>query len=258
MGQTPLPEDVNDAFILLNSVLGQWNSQRWLAPHLIDVFIPSQGLQSYTLGAGGDFNIGRVDRIEAAYARLNFNTNTPIDYPLQIIEAYEDYVQIPNKHLQTFPSQVFYDSGYPLGTVYFYPVPNTQFTLHLVVKQTLDQLPTLKSPLVFPPEYTEALLWNLVARLRIAYQMPPDPAVIALATGSLQIIRMSNAQIRTARMPKGLGVWTGRGSKGNTGLQGHYQAVFTFGESVLVEGVYPDTMTLPDDTVVQGGYGTTI
>lgn len=235
IGQTPLPEDVNDAFELLNMIIGQWNSQRWLAPHLIDVFVPSQNKVSYTVGPGGDFNIGRVDRIEVAYARQKLGSNTPIDYQLDVLGSYEDYAAIGNKSLRSFPSQVFYDSAYPVATLYVYPIPSTAFDIHLVVKQTLDQLPNLKSQIIFPPEYTYALLWNLTKEIRKAYQLPADPVVLADAQGAIHNIRMANAQIQRAKFPPGLAT---NGGRAVGGITGQHTAVFTFSESVLAGGDY--------------------
>lgn len=240
VGQTPLAEDVNDAFSLLNMIIGQWSSQRWLSPHLIDVFIPSQNKATYTLGAGGDFNIGRVDRIEAAYARQMTGSITPIDFQLDVLGAYEDYVQIGNKTLHSYPSKVFYDSAYPMASVFYYPIPSRAFQLHLVVKQTLDQLPNLKTQIIFPPEYEYALLWNLVKEIRKAYQLPADPVVIADAQGAIQNIRMANAQIQRAKMPPGLAAQNGRATGGITG---EHTAVFTFAESVLAGGDYEDQIS---------------
>ena len=207
VGQTPLAEDTNDALMRLNAMIGQWNRRRWLVYHLVDLVNTSTGAQSYTVGPAGDFAVSaRPDQIEAAFARQIVSATSPnqIDYPLQWIPSRESYNQIALKQLQSFPSYFFYDAAYPLGRVYFYPVPQNVFELHITIKDTLAAFPSLTTQINLPAEYHEALLYNLGARLRVAYQLPPDPSIVALATSSLNTIRNANAQVGILNMPKGL------------------------------------------------------
>lgn len=203
VGQTPDFEDTNDVFTLLNSMLGQFTRERFLVYHLIDVSFISTGALSYSVGIGGNFNIPRTDRLEAAYARLlPVSASQPFDYPLSIIDSREDYSAITLKKLTTFPTSVFYDSGWPLGQAYIWPVPqNEQFELHLIVKETLPEFPTLTTPISLPPEYKDMLIWNLSVRIRPLYQLPPDPTCVALAKNSLAVLRTANAQIAQLKMP---------------------------------------------------------
>lgn len=205
VGQDPLPMDTNDVFTMLNAMIGQWNRNRWLIYHLVDISFPSTAAQSYTVGNGGDFDVPRPDRIETAYARLTANSpNNPFDYPLALITSREDYSALTLKKLSTFPASVFYDSDWPLGHVYFWPIPSTQFELHIVLKETLSQFPALTTQINLPPEYTEALIWNLSARIRPLYQLPPEPTITALAKASLNTLRQANAQIPVLQMPGGI------------------------------------------------------
>lgn len=202
VGQTPEPMDVNDCFTILNSMIGQWNRNRWLIYHLVDVSCPSTGAQSYTVGSGEDFDVARPDRLETAYARLTNNpSNMPFDYQMSLIPSREDYSAIALKQLQTFPCAVWYDSDWPTGRVYFYPVPNTQFELHIVVKETLTTFPSIVTQINLPPEYTDALIWNLSARIRPLYQLPPEPSIVAFAKSSLNTLRQANAQVPLLNMP---------------------------------------------------------
>ncbi len=203
VGQTALAEDTNDAFDLLNMMVSQWSRKRWLIYHLIDVFTPSTGALSYSIGTGGDFDTPRPDRIESAFARQIIPSSSQrVDYPLQLVLAREDYNLITLKEMGTWPSLVFYDSAYPLGYLYFWPLPNAgQFELHLSLKETLSQFANLADEINLPPEYIPVLFYNLAARLRPAYQMPPDPTVTALAKDALNVIRGANAQVATLRMP---------------------------------------------------------
>lgn len=202
-GQVPSGADTNNALRRLNMLLQQWAIRRWLVYHLIDVSHVMTGAESYSVGAGGDIDTTRPDSVEAAYLRqLSPSTTTPIDYPLQIIMSREDYSQIRLKNLKAAPSSaLFYDSGWPLGYVYPYPIPDSRFELHLILKQPLQVIANAQDTLVFPPGYEEAIYANLVVRLCAAYKLPLAPGMAGIAKASLETIRTSNGQVPTMNMP---------------------------------------------------------
>jgi hypothetical protein len=55
-----------------------------------------------------------------------------------------------------------------------------------------------------PPEFDEALMYNLACRMRTLYQMPADAQLIGLARAGMGTIRSANAQIPLLKMPTGL------------------------------------------------------
>ena len=210
VGQTALAEDYTDAFAALNAMLGVWNRNRWLVYHLIDVPLVSTGAQSYTVGPGADFDTPRPDRLEAAFFR-QFVTSQPnnVDYPLQIIQSREDYNLIALKTLHSWPTAIFYDSAYPWGVVYPWPVPQASiYEIHLSLKQIIGHFDSYVQDINLPEEYQEAIWTNLALRLGAIY---PGSLISddlrGLARASLETVRGANAQIPTLRLPSGI---TGR------------------------------------------------
>jgi hypothetical protein len=205
IGQAISAEDTADALTTLNMMMGQWQGERLSVFHLIDTGITSTGAQSYTIGPGGNFNIPRPIKINAAYARLNAGSATPIDYPVRMIEAREDYARIALKALVSFPDFAFYDPSYPLGTLYMYPVPNSSFELHIVTMDVLPQFATAATVVTLPPEYTAAIRYNLACYLAPSYQLPISGDLKALAMNAKRVVKRMNSQIQTMSMPRGLG-----------------------------------------------------
>lgn len=206
VGQTAGAQDTNDALTVLNGMIGQWNRRRWLVYHLIDVTCQGTGLLNYSVGPGGDFNVPRPDRIEAAFFRQT--TNSPpannVDYPLAPIWSREEYNDIALKSLNSFPQVYFYDSGFPLGYVFIWPLPSDQYEIHLSIKDTLLTFGGLTDNINLPPEYFEALHYNLAVRLRPLFQLPPDNSIIQLAKLALNTLKNANAQIPALQMPANL------------------------------------------------------
>jgi hypothetical protein len=204
-GQLASGEDVNNAFLRGNMMLAQWARKRWLVWNLTDVAKVSTGAISYTVGTGQDFDILRPERLEDGcfMRQLNTTSGQAIDFtPLKLLTSHEDYNRIAIKGMGTFASVVFYDSAWPFGKVYFWPVPQAStYELHILVKTPITQFTALNQVVNMPDEYQAAYHYNMQVRLRVAYRLPPDPVIISLARDSLNLIKNANAQIPTLRMP---------------------------------------------------------
>lgn len=205
-GQTPLAEDSNDTLNILNMMLGQWSQRRWLVYHLKDSYLQSTGALTYSIGAGGDFNIARPSKLDSVFTRLNPGANgapdaQSVDYPCEIIEARETYNRIAAKGIPSFPQYAFYDSGFPLGTLYLWPSATTALEIHIATKDVLSGFTNLKTAINLPPEYFEAVYYNGVERVLAAYRLPADPKIDGLAAAALQTIRTANVQVPRMKMP---------------------------------------------------------
>jgi hypothetical protein len=205
IGQAISADDTADALATLNMMLGQWQGERLSVYHLVDTAIASTGAQAYSVGNGGDFSIQRPIAINAAYARLNAGSATPIDYPVTIIDSREDYSRIALKALQSFPSYAYYDPAFPLGNLIYYPIPNNTFELHIVTMEALPQFATPATVINLPPEYMTAIRYNLAMFLAPSYQIDPQRTLIGLAVNAKRIVKRMNTSIQAMQMPRGLG-----------------------------------------------------
>jgi hypothetical protein len=205
VGQTPLAEDTNKALVRLNAMIAQWSRRRWLVYHLVDIVFTGTGALSYSIGPGGDISQNRPDRLESGYFRqLAGAPGNNVDYPLAILQSREDYNQIVLKTMASVPAYVFYDSDFPLGNIFIWPLPNSTYEMHLSAKPALQSFPALNTEFALPPEYEEAIRLNLAVRLRVAYQLQPDAGLIGLAKVALNTIKNTNAQIPLLQMPSDL------------------------------------------------------
>lgn len=207
VGQTALAQDTNDAFTELNLMIGQWASQRYMVYRLVSNSVTCDSSQSYTLGPGGDIvYTERPAVIESAFVRL-LNNVTPanrVDYILKQIPSRENYDQVAMKLLASFPQYYWYDAAYPQGLFYPLPVPDSQYSLHITTRFILSEFATLDTTITMPPEYYQALLYNLAVLLASSYDREPPPGVAVIAKSSKETIRGNNAQIVNASISTGL------------------------------------------------------
>lgn len=204
VGQVPRAEDNNDVFDTLNMMLDEWATRRWLVYHLVNVSATMTGAQSYTIGAGGNFNTIRPDQVQAAFYRSTL-VSPSVDYPLQDIGSREDYNRIAIKTVGTWPSWYFYDAAFPLGVIYPWPVPSAAAgELHLSLKQPLTSFTDLTTEIAMPPAYLNALRWCGAERVRPMYGLPESPQVNRLAKAALAAVRGPNVQMPRMGMPAGI------------------------------------------------------
>lgn len=214
-GFSPSASDINKGLVRLNDMISQWKRNRWLIWHLIDVSIACDGSEYYTIGAGQQIDTPRPDRVEAAYLRQTTPAppNQP-DWPLQLIQSREAYSVIRLKQLGSFPQFVFYDSAFPYGKIYPWPLPSNLYELHLILKGELQTFDNLSDDFNMPEEYKRAIRFNLELELLRAYRLPIEPQREKAAAGALNVIRNANAQLPVMYMPAELvrgglyNVWT--------------------------------------------------
>ena len=217
VGQSSLPEDINDCFNMLNMMIAQWQRRRYMVYNLKTVSITATGATSYTIGLGQQFNTERPAKIEAAFIRMQGGSNLPVDYPLQVLRAKEDYDRISIKTQNAFPQYVFYDSTFPVGNVFVWPVPNNQYQIFLTVMTQLQAFQNLSEVIVMPAEYLDAMQWNLADRILTIYGLPENPKITRYAEVSMRAIMENNSQIPLLHMPVAL-----RGKSGAYNIYGDF------------------------------------
>ena len=205
VGQTALAQDTADGLFLLNTLLSEWQINRWLVYDLVTASITSTGAVSYTVGPTGTFvtNAPRPDRVDAAYATLISSGADTILYPFQSREGYDRTLA---KTTTGTPERYWYDPAFgDNGIIYFVPVPSSLWQLQINIKSSLPLAPTTDTPLQLPQPYIVALIWNLARDLRPVYQEPEDPQVTARAAQSLAALVISIAQVPGAVLPRPAG-----------------------------------------------------
>lgn len=153
----------NEAAALLydmNAMLDAWSIDKLLVYQIQQTNHSwASGNASRTIGSGGNFNTTRPYKIEPQ--GNFFRTSGNLDYPLQVYPR-QLYDQIVQKSAGgSIPEFLFVDTGYPLITLYAYPVPSETLTLYLNHWKPLQSFSGLSTDLSLPPGYQAAIEFNL-------------------------------------------------------------------------------------------------
>lgn len=214
VGQTPLAEDITDAWARLQWMLQEWNRKRWLCYYINTQLVTSTGAMTYTVGPGGDFDTGpgsmRPDKLENGNFLRQLQNSQPnqIDYPLELLQSREDYNAIALKSLNSFPQWIYYEPQHPLGLVYVWPVAQRSiYAIALAYKQVLpSSFSSLATTFNLPFEYYNAIVTNLALRLRPKYGITAKPGDLlpGMAKDALLAVRGANTAIKRLTMPDDL------------------------------------------------------
>lgn len=214
--ETPSDDDANQGLTVFNDMLDGWNAERQaIFTTRSDDFPYVLGQQSYTLGAGGDFNIPRPARIDAMSSMLLTDPANPVEVPIDLYSVEDWQTQVPVKIVDgTFPLICYDDGGFPLRTLNFWPIPTDQpNAVRIYSWQALGQPSLLTSDVIFPPGYAEAFRYNLAIRMAAEFGVNESKyaaaTVATMAVHTLARLKSMNApdaEMRSDIVPSSTGV----------------------------------------------------
>jgi len=198
----PLPaEDANDALNRLNDWLDALALERLTMYYVLrTVKMLGSGVQSYSIGLGGDINIARPVHVENAAIIIDNGAPVPYEKPIDVWTD-QRWQGCRIKTLQsTYPSAIYYDHNWQAGLarIYLWPIPvecgRTQLVLYTPV--ALLEFATLDTTYTFPPGYRRFIRTNFAQEIASEYgkQLSADQVMAA---------RQAKAQIKRGNVRPG-------------------------------------------------------
>jgi len=200
-GETPTGDEVADGLLTLNAMVEEWTAQgltMYAVTRYTKVLVASQA--SYTIGAsGGDITAPWPARIEAALLR-DTAADPDLEVPLRILNLQEWQALTQRSTTGTWPTDLYYNASYPLGTIYLCPVgTSTDRTLVLDLPTPVSSFSTADTAIALPPGYDKLLRYNLAKELCAEYQRPLDPIIAEMAVKSMTHVKTQNERPRLLR-----------------------------------------------------------
>lgn len=200
--ETPNATDGQKAFRLLNRMLDADSTEDLMIyQNVQEVFNLISGQQVYTIGPSGDFNTTRPIDITEIYMR-DTNGN---DLPVQLI-SYEQYADILSKPITaTIALSAWYNSGMPLSSIYFWPVPaQTSYRAVVWSWKPLTAFTSLSDSVILPPGYEDYIESNLAVKCCMAFSRPVPSELATWAAESKGKLKKLNIDVPILGFPAAL------------------------------------------------------
>ncbi len=160
-----------------------------LSPHLIG---PLASTPSATFSTGEQ---PRPVKIVGGATILN-PAGTLVDAPILNMRDAEWWKNNQTKEIQTnVPTDLYYDPTSPLGSLYFWPVPNAQVQVRLQLWQSVSQFDSITDPIggpggagTLPQAYRAALMLTLAESLLPGAQKEAHPVLVAAALAAREAL----------------------------------------------------------------------
>ena len=174
----------------LNAMLGSWSRKRLTVHGIVSESFPLVVGQSvYTIGAGGNFNTAWPFLIIDAFTR----DDNGVDSPVQVITR-EQYNSISVKTVDGSPEYLYYDPQHPIGVIRLYFVPDATDTLFIDSQKVITSFADVDTAITLPPEYEEAISYNLSMRLASMVNVSVPREVAMIAATSFGVINAQPVQ----------------------------------------------------------------
>lgn len=141
----------------------------------------SEASASYTFGAGGAFS---TVPFEITQMRISKDDGNEIEMTRL---SREEYFGLPNKTSTGHPVQFFYDRQRDNGKLYVWPAPDDDYDLAFTYRRRIMDLDDGTNNFDLPPEWEDAITYNLAERLMPMYGRSgtPEASQVVIRAGAL-------------------------------------------------------------------------
>ncbi len=189
-GENPSADEQSDALRSLNRMLENWSNERFIihtTPKRSVSLVSGQGV--YTVGAGGDFDFARPQRIE--FATIT-QAGDDSEIPVEVINFHEWQQLAQKSTTSTIPTKLYMEGLFPLDNAHLYPVPSAACTLNLYLWEPLVSITNASEEISLPPGYEDTLVYNLAKRLAPEFGVGVPNEVAMEAMTSKEKLRRKN------------------------------------------------------------------
>ncbi|NCC41538.1 MAG: hypothetical protein EOM21_19390 [Gammaproteobacteria bacterium] len=190
--ESPSSDETNDALDVLNDILALWSNEfGMIYARSWENFPITAGTGEYTIGTAATFNTSKPLFVVQAHVRQGTT-----DYPLDPVtdEAYNG--GISDKATQGTPRFYNFDNAYPTAKIRLWPVPETSYTLYLLLEKELSTF-TLNQTVDLPPGWKPALIDELAIKTAPEYGQPVTDDMRIAAKSSKYAIKTATMRTRS-------------------------------------------------------------
>lgn len=184
---------------MLNKMISQWQTKKMMVMGQFSLPFNCNGQVQYTIGPGAEIDVPLPATVDSAFFRL-----TNIDYPVEVLTSYEDYVNITLKQIAgSIPTCIFYNRNYPTGIIYIWPQPSVG-QVFLTVRDVLTKYVSMTDTITFSDDYALALQFSLEELIARTFGRTVTPDLKLDAKNARDVVMRNNLSIPRMGMPDGI------------------------------------------------------
>lgn len=199
-GGTATADQAADGLTRLDRWIDSLRLERFtMKSRLRTAFAMIANTATYTVGAGGQFNIQHPAFIESASVILDNTASPQVEREIAVLTD-DEWDSITIKSLAGQPQAVYFDRSYSagLGVLNVWPVPTAAtFSIVLYTPLAAIKFGNLTLDYQLAPGYEEFFVMNLALLLAPSYgvRLDPDGVIAQAATRSAERLGLTNLQV---------------------------------------------------------------
>jgi len=180
---SPTAAQTASALISLNNMISMFGAENLLYSVVSESHALVVADTEYTVGSGGQWDTDRPIGVRSCYLRDANN----YDHPVKCF-TYKEYNDITNKSYSGRPNKLYFLPEYPLAKIIFNAASDYAYDAYFEFYGNFEEFALTTTAVTLPPEYKEALVYNLAISLGEDWDRKISQTVIVKAAMSKEVL----------------------------------------------------------------------
>lgn len=192
-----IPSSDDQAWVLqkLQRLIDRYNARQTMVYNvnftLFTLNPPATPETPTTIGPGGDFDVNQRP-VFIPNIGLILEGTPGVELPLNRRD--DDWWA--NNRIKgltsTLPTDYYYSPAWPLGQLFFWPVPTTSHQVRVESRQVLGEITAYDANFSMPPAYWDLIVYELAISLAPSFERSASPELLALWKASIKAAQVNN------------------------------------------------------------------
>jgi hypothetical protein len=194
---SPTAAQTANALISLNNMLSAWGTEYLVPAVTRESQALTIGQSTYTVGSGGDMDTVRPIAVQNVY----LENSDGYSFGVRVFAA-EDYNRIGLKTQEGRPENMYFIPSETLSKIIFDKEPDAAYTAYFEFWKNFTEFAATSTEVTLPPEYKEAIIYNLAVSLSEDWDRGIKKTTIVKAETARQKLSTLHAATRAIPLAK--------------------------------------------------------
>jgi hypothetical protein len=188
-------DQAGDVLQKLQRIIDSFNARRLMVYNVnfTRLTLPVNQLP-VTIGPGGMFDVNQRPQVIESISLILINSTSGGEVEIPLNPRDQDWwAQQSIKNLSsTLPTDFYYSPDWPLGGIYFWPVPSAVNDVRVQMPLVLGEYTGYAQNFSMPPGYWDAIVYSLAEAICPMYQVPVSADLMRLKNMAIKAIQVNN------------------------------------------------------------------